>query len=70
MRPSSGKPCVNTAEEIAEVGQRLGVEADVEKVTDPATMMRYKVMSTPAVAIDGTLVHSGSFSASLIVISA
>ncbi|MDZ7788631.1 MAG: thioredoxin family protein [Halofilum sp. (in: g-proteobacteria)] len=54
------KKCVNTAEQISEAAQSIAVDAQVEKVTDPAVMMRYGVMSTPAVVIDGKLVHSGS----------
>lgn len=54
------KKCVNTAEQIQAVADELGIEVEVEKVTDPAAIMGYKVMSTPGVAIDGTLVHSGS----------
>ncbi|MGM0982484.1 MAG: thioredoxin family protein [Pseudomonadota bacterium] len=54
------KKCVNTAEEFQTVANELGIEVEVEKVTDPAAIMGYKVMSTPGVAIDGTLVHSGS----------
>ncbi|CAM3466133.1 thioredoxin family protein [Halomonas lysinitropha] len=54
------KKCVNTAEEFQAVASELGIEVEVEKVTDPASIMGYKVMSTPGVAIDGKLVHSGS----------
>ena len=54
------KKCVTTAEQISEVGKRLNVDVTVEKVTDPEAIMRYRVMSTPAVAVDGKLVHSGS----------
>lgn len=54
------KKCVTTAEQMEAVAGELGIEAEVEKVTDPAAIMGYQVMSTPAVAIDGTLVHSGS----------
>lgn len=54
------KKCVNTAEQVEAVANELGIDAAVEKVTDPAAIMGYKVMSTPAVAIDGELVHSGS----------
>lgn len=54
------KKCVTTAEQIQAVAGELGIDVEVEKVTDPAALMGYKVMSTPAVAIDGTLVHSGS----------
>ncbi|MBF7053858.1 MULTISPECIES: thioredoxin family protein [unclassified Halomonas] len=54
------KKCVTTAEQIEAVAGELGIEVEVEKVTDPAAIMGYQVMSTPAVAIDGNLVHSGS----------
>ncbi|MGM0823371.1 MAG: thioredoxin family protein [Pseudomonadota bacterium] len=54
------KKCVITAEQIASMAGKLGLEVEVEKVTDPAAIMDYKVMSTPAVVIDGKLVHSGS----------
>lgn len=57
---SGCKKCVNTAELIVSVAQQMGADAQVEKVTDPAVMMQYKVMSTPAVVIEGKLVHSGS----------
>ncbi|MGM0633013.1 MAG: thioredoxin family protein [Pseudomonadota bacterium] len=54
------KKCVNTAESIKRVAEELGASVSVQKVTDPAKIMEYQVMSTPGVAIDGTLVHSGS----------
>ena len=54
------KKCVNTADQIQALADELGVEVEVEKVTDPAAIMGYQVMSTPGVAIDGKLVHSGS----------
>jgi small redox-active disulfide protein 2 len=52
--------CVTTAQLIERTIKEKGVEADVEKVTDPEIMMRYRVMATPAVVVDGKLVHSGS----------
>jgi predicted thioredoxin/glutaredoxin len=36
-----------------------GVQARVEKVEDIASIMRYGVMSTPGVVIDGKVVHAG-----------
>jgi small redox-active disulfide protein 2 len=38
----------------------LGLEASVEKVTDYAQMAALGVMSTPALAVNGTLVMSGA----------
>ena len=54
------KKCVSTAESIEQIAGELGQTVEVKKVTDPASIMGYQVMSTPAVAIDGKLVHSGS----------
>lgn len=54
------KKCVTTAESIARIAAELGQTVNVEKVTDPAKIMGYQVMSTPAVALDGKVVHSGS----------
>ncbi|MDZ7713027.1 MAG: thioredoxin family protein [Rhodovibrio sp.] len=53
------KKCGQTEEMIRSKASELSVDATVEKVTDTATIMEYGVMSTPAVAIDGKLVHSG-----------
>ena len=47
---------VATRKAVAE----LGLDATVEKVTDYAQMARLGVMSTPALAVDGQLVMSGS----------
>lgn len=54
------KKCENTVDAIRLVAAELGVDAEVEKVTDPQAIMQYQVMSTPAVAVDGQLRHSGS----------
>lgn len=52
--------CVKTAEAIERIAKEKGQEVQVVKVTDPARIMEYQVMSTPAVALDGKLVHAGS----------
>lgn len=54
------KKCVNTAESIQRVAQELGKSVEVVKVTDPEKIMEYQVMATPAVAMDGKVIHSGS----------
>lgn len=54
------KKCVTTAESIERVAKELGESVEVVKVTDPAKIMGYQVMSTPAVAMDGKVMHSGS----------
>lgn len=57
---SGCRKCTKTAEQINTAGAELGADFSVEKVTDPKAMMQYQVMRTPAVLIDGKLVHSGS----------
>lgn len=52
--------CVKTAELIKSIAAECGVEVQVIKETNPEIMMSYQVMSTPGVAIDKHLVHSGS----------
>ncbi|RTE67286.1 thioredoxin family protein [Amphritea opalescens] len=52
--------CKKTAELIEQLAHEMGIPANVTKETDPQVMMAFGVMSTPAVAIDDQLVHSGS----------
>ena len=52
--------CVKTAEVIEKIAQELGTDISVTKETSAETIMSYGVMSTPAVVVDGALVHSGS----------
>jgi len=52
--------CSKTAESIERIAQENGQAVEVVKVTDPVRIMEYQVMSTPAVAVDGKLVHAGS----------
>ncbi|MEL0621857.1 MULTISPECIES: thioredoxin family protein [Marinomonas] len=52
--------CTKTADLIKQVAQEQGSAVSVEKETSPQIMMEYGVMSTPAVVIDDTLIHSGS----------
>lgn len=52
--------CVKTADVIEQVAQELKAEVSVTKETSPEVIMSYGVMTTPAVVIDGVLVHSGS----------
>lgn len=51
--------CVNTAKFIEERAKEMGVEVEVEKVTDLETIMNYGVMSTPGVVMDEKVVHAG-----------
>lgn len=56
---SGCKNCVNTAKMIEDKARSLGVEVQVEKVTDMAAILGYGVMSTPGVVLDGKVVHAG-----------
>ncbi|MGV6803923.1 MAG: thioredoxin family protein [Ruegeria sp.] len=53
------KRCETTEQMVREAAAQLGVEAQVEKVTDPREIAMAGVMATPGISIDGKLVHSG-----------
>lgn len=52
--------CTKTAELIQSVADECGASVHVVKESDPEVMLKHGVMSTPAVVIDGQLMHSGS----------
>jgi small redox-active disulfide protein 2 len=56
---SGCKTCINTAKQIEDKAKALGVEIEIEKVTDMAAIMGFGVMSTPGIVIDGKVVHAG-----------
>jgi small redox-active disulfide protein 2 len=56
---SGCKNCANTADMIARKADELGVEIEIEKVTDMAAILGYGVMSTPGVIMDDVVVHAG-----------
>lgn len=51
--------CEKLAETAEVAAQQLGVAYKLEKVTDINDIMKYGVMITPALAIDGKVVASG-----------
>lgn len=51
--------CRQTAEVVREAVTKAGVAATIEKIEDLREIMEFKVMRTPAVAIDGRVVISG-----------
>lgn len=51
--------CTTTMHLIAEVAQARNAEIQLEKIEDLQQIMRYGVMSTPGVVIDGKVVHAG-----------
>jgi len=51
--------CKSTVALIEKVAADKQVEIILEKIEDPAKIMTYAVMSTPAVVVDGKVVHKG-----------
>jgi small redox-active disulfide protein 2 len=51
--------CRNTIKLLEAVALEKGVETRVEKVEDLKDILRYGVMSTPGVVIEGQVVHAG-----------
>lgn len=52
--------CETTALVVAEVADELGIAIEIEKVQDVRAIAAAGVLRTPAVAIDGQVVHAGS----------
>ena len=53
------KRCAATETMIHEAADKLGLEVEVEKITDQKSIAMAGVMSTPGIAVDGKLVHAG-----------
>lgn len=51
--------CKTTLKLIEEVATAQGVAIQLDKVEDIQSIMRYGVLSTPGVVIDGKVVHAG-----------
>ncbi len=51
--------CHTTIALIEQVAKAKGISIALAKVEDPKDIMTYGVMSTPAVVIDGKVVHAG-----------
>lgn len=51
--------CRNTLKLIEEVAAAKGVAVTLSKVEDLPEIMKYGVMSTPGVVVDGKVVHAG-----------
>lgn len=51
--------CKKLSEATEEAAKSLGIEYTLEKVTDIADIMKFDVMMTPALAVDGVVKVSG-----------
>jgi small redox-active disulfide protein 2 len=51
--------CSNTIKLIEQVAAEKGVAITLSKVEDLPEIMKYGVMSTPGVVVDGKVVHAG-----------
>lgn len=51
--------CVTLERVTREAVEALGIDAEIEKVTDYAAIAGYGVMSTPGLVVDGEVVLSG-----------
>ena len=47
------KKCVSLKENVEAVLKEAGIQADVEKIEDLNEIIKFGVMSTPALAVDG-----------------
>ena len=53
------KNCVSLADHAKEAIEELGLDAEVEKVEDPAEIAKAGIMSTPGLAVDGDVKVKG-----------
>jgi small redox-active disulfide protein 2 len=51
--------CVTLEARTREALEELGLDAKIEKVTDPAAIAGYGVLATPGLLVDGELVVAG-----------
>ena len=56
---SGCKRCETTEQMLRSEAAKLGVDVNVEKVTDYAEIARFGVAATPGIVIDGKVVHAG-----------
>lgn len=51
--------CKTTVKLVEEVAKGKGVSINLEKVEDIQDIMKFNILSTPGVVIDGKVVHGG-----------
>lgn len=53
------KRCDTTEAMVREAAGKLGIEVEIEKVSDARSIAMAGVMSTPGISVEGKLVHAG-----------
>jgi small redox-active disulfide protein 2 len=53
------KKCRATKEAIMQVVDEMGVDAQIEEVTEMSEIMKYNVLATPGVVINGKVISKG-----------
>jgi len=56
---SGCKRCIATADMAMAEAKKLGIDIQIEKVTDFADIAKFGIASTPGVVVDGKVVHAG-----------
>lgn len=51
--------CKATVKLVEEIAKEKGVSINMEKVEDIQDIMKFDILSTPGVVIDGVVVHAG-----------
>lgn len=51
--------CKLTFNLLTELANEKGIAANIEKIEDIQDIMRYNILSTPGVVINGVVVHAG-----------
>ena len=51
--------CKTLYENVKKAVEEIGIEAEIVKVEDIPSIMKYGVMSTPALVVDGKVLFSG-----------
>ena len=51
--------CVRTEQNVRRAAENLGIDAEIEKITDVNEIVDYGITSTPAVVVDGEVKFSG-----------
>lgn len=51
--------CRTTYDRITKVAEEMNIKVNLTKIEDIVEIAKYNIMSTPAVVVDGTIVHRG-----------